>query len=118
MKNYLSLKVQMVFVALAGLQLIFIPNVVLGWFGFAPTHEIWIRVLGVVIGILAILYYGILKTSGDMIIMYTVYGRLTASFGIIALAIVLGPQTLALLAIPDMLTAIWTWMELRKAGSF
>ena len=48
-KNYLSLTVQAVYVLLTGLQLIFVPNMLLGMFGFESTAEIWIKVLGIIL---------------------------------------------------------------------
>lgn len=56
-KRYLSLIVQAVYVSITALQLIFVPNILLAMFGFPPTSEIWIKVLGVVLIALATVYY-------------------------------------------------------------
>ena len=48
-KPYVSLYGQMAYVLTAGPLLLLIPNVLLGVFGFAPTSEIWIRVMGMLV---------------------------------------------------------------------
>ena len=65
LQKFNSLTVQTIYVVLTGLQLIFIPNVLLAMFGFEPTTEIWIKVLGLVVLSLAFCYYGIGKTGNN-----------------------------------------------------
>jgi hypothetical protein len=115
MQRFTSLYVQAAYVLLTGLQLIFIPNIILGIFGLEPTTEVWIRILGIIVLTLAILYYGIIKAGNKDVIQSTVYGRLFAATGIIILALLgFSELTLILFAIPDIATAIWTWYELKK----
>ena len=114
MKKFTSLTVQMVYVALTGLQLMFVPNMMLATFGIAPTNEIWIRNLGVIIFILAILYYAIRKTSDMEVVKATIWGRLVAATGIIVLALYSSQPILILFATVDVATAVWTWMELKS----
>jgi hypothetical protein len=114
MKKFNSLTVQMVYVAITGLQLIFVPNFLLGLFGLAPTNEIWIRILGLIVFILAILYRAIIKSNDSLVIMSTIWGRLVAGFGIITLSFVFGQPVLSLFALVDIATATWTWQELKK----
>ncbi len=64
MKNSLSLTVQAIYVLITALQLIFVPNMLLSMFGFEPTSEIWIKVLGIVLLALFIYYYAIIQ-NGD-----------------------------------------------------
>jgi hypothetical protein len=117
MKNtrYLSLTVQAIYAFITALQLIFIPNTLLGMFGFEPTTEIWISVFGVVLLSLAIVYYGIIKHGNDDVVRFTVWSRLLVGAGFAIMALTgFAPLTLILFAGIDVATAIWTWFELKK----
>ncbi len=116
MQKFTSITVQMAYVALTGISLIFMPNTLLGLFGLDPTTEVWIRVLGIIVFTLAILYYGINNFGNKEVVKFTVYGRLFAATGIIILALMgFSKMTLILFAGVDIATAIWTWMELKKS---
>lgn len=113
--RYLSLSVQAIYVLITALQLIFIPNTLLGMFGFEPTTEIWIKVFGVVLLSLTVVYYGIIKYGNDEIVRFTVWSRLLVGVGFILMAVTgVAPMTLILFAGIDVATAIWTWFELKK----
>jgi hypothetical protein len=114
MKKFTSLTVQMVYVAITGLQLIFVPNMMLSTFGIPPTNEIWIKNLGIIVFILAILYYYIRKTTDMEVVKATIWGRLVAAGGIIVLALTSSMPILILFATFDIATAAWTWFELKK----
>ncbi len=113
--NYLSLTVQGIYVLITGLQLIFIPSTLLGMFGFDPPAEIWIKVLGVLVLALAILYYSINTSGNKEVVMSTVWFRIFVAAGFLLL--VVSGQTkssLLLFAGVDVATAVWTWIELKK----
>lgn len=113
--RYLSLTVQGIYVLLTGLQLIFVPNMLIGMFGFEEASEIWIKVLGVIVLALSIFYYAINKYGGAEIVSATVWARLLIGAGFILL--VASGQTkpaLILFAGVDIATAVWTWFELKK----
>jgi type IV secretory pathway TrbL component len=115
--RHLSLVVQSVYVVLTGLQLIFVPNLLLGMFGFNETSEIWIKVLGIVILPLAFVYYAINKQGNPDVVRATVWSRLFVGIGFTLLAFSgQAPMNLILFAGIDIATAVWTWMELRKAA--
>jgi hypothetical protein len=114
-KSYVSLTVQAVYVFITALQLIFIPNTLLGMFGFEPTSEIWIKVFGVVLLSLAIVYYGIIKHGNADVVRFTVWSRLLVGAGFTIMSITgIAPLTLILFAGIDVATAIWTWFELKN----
>lgn len=113
MKKHLSLTVQMVYVAITGLQLIFVPNILLGLLGLPTTNEIWIRILGIIVFILAILYRSILNFGTKEVIKATILTRLVAAIGIILLAFWSGMPILIIFASVDVATAIWTWFEMK-----
>ncbi len=113
-KRYTSLIVQAIYVFITALQLIFIPNMLLSMFGFPPTSEIWIKVLGVVLMALSTVYYGIIKFGNDEVVKYTMWGRIIVGIGFVIL--VISGQTLPALILfagIDIATAVWTWFELR-----
>ncbi|WP_394994039.1 hypothetical protein [Emticicia sp.] len=114
-KRYISLTVQVIYVLITALQLIFIPNTLLGMFGFEPTSEIWIKVFGVVLLSLAVVYYGIIEYGNDEVVSFTIWSRLLVGTGFTIMAITdVAPITLILFAGIDVATAIWTWFELKK----
>ncbi len=115
MKKSLSLTVQAIYVLVTALQLIFVPNMLLGMFGFEPTSEIWIKVLGIVLLSLVLVYYGIIQSGDKNILKITVYSRLLVVVGFILLVVSgLAATPLILFAGIDLATAIWTWFELKN----
>jgi hypothetical protein len=114
--RYTSLVVQAIYVIITGLQLIFVPNMMLEMFGFAPTSEIWIKVLGIVILPLSAVYYAISKSGDDNSVKATIFSRGFVGVGFILLALTgVAPMNLILFAGIDLATAIWSWLELKKA---
>ncbi len=114
MKKSLSLTVQAIYVLITALQLIFVPNMLLGMFGFEPTSEIWIKVLGIVLLVLVIYYYAIIQSGDKTLLKFTIYGRLAVVIGFCLLVLAgLAPVQLIMFAGIDLATAIWTWLELK-----
>jgi len=115
MKNFLSLKVQVAFLLITGLQLVFVPNMLLEMFGFETTTEVWVKVLGVVVLALCVLYAGILLHGNEEVIRFSVYARSTAVVGFILLVLTgMAKANLIAFAGIDLVTAIWTWLELGR----
>jgi hypothetical protein len=113
--RHLSLVVQSIYVIITGLQLIFIPNVLLTMFGFEPTSEIWIKVLGIVVLPLAAIYYAISKQGNEESVRATIISRGFVGIGFTLLALSgQAKLNLILFAGIDIATAIWTWFELKK----
>ena len=114
-QRYTSLLVQAIYVILTGLQLIFVPNMLLGMFGFDGTSEIWIKALGIVVLPLSAVYYAISKQGNREVVFSTIISRGFVGVGFILL--VLSGQaksSLILFAGVDIATAVWTWLELKK----
>lgn len=116
MKKSLSLTVQATYASITALQLIFVPNMLLEIFGFEPTSEIWIRILGITLLSFALVYYGIIQSRDENMLRISIYSRLVVVVGFILLvASGLADTPLILFAGIDLATAIWTWFELKKA---
>jgi type IV secretory pathway TrbL component len=113
--RYTSLIVQSVYVLLTGLQLIFVPNMLLNMFGFDATSEIWIKVLGIVVLSLAFIYYAVSKSDNQEVVSATMWARLFVGTGFLLLALTgQAKMNLILFASIDIATAAWTWMELKR----
>jgi hypothetical protein len=113
--RYMSLLVQCGYVVLTGLQLIFVPNMLLNMFDFGETYEVWIKVLGIVVLSLSIIYYTISKSGNREVVQATVWTRLLVGAGFILLALTgQAKMSLILFAGIDIMTAVWTWTELKK----
>jgi hypothetical protein len=110
-----SLVVQSIYVVLTGLQLIFVPNMLLNMFGFDATSEIWIKVLGIVVLSLSIVYFTISKSGNDDVVRATMWSRTLVGLGFILLALTgQAKLSIVLFAGIDIVTAVWTWFELKK----
>jgi hypothetical protein len=116
-KRYTSILGQMVYVIISGLQLLFVPNFLLGMFGIAPTSEIWIRVLGMLVLVLSIYYYAIYKKGDKEIVRATVQGRLLFCAGLVMFVILgMAPPVLIGFAVAETGLALWSLNEIRRKG--
>ncbi|MCU0466998.1 MAG: hypothetical protein MUF58_00220 [Arcicella sp.] len=114
-KRYPSLLGQFFYVVISGLQLLFIPNILLGIFGLEPTSEIWIRVLGLLVLALSFYYYAMYKNGGKEVIRATVQGRLFFCTGLIMFVILgMAKPVLIGFAVAEIGLALWTLSEVRK----
>lgn len=102
--------------ALAG-ALIVAPNVLLGLFGFAATTEVWIRVVGMLVGLLGYYYLRAAAAGFSAFFAWTVPARFTV-LGFFAAFVALGfaPPVLLLFGVIDAAAALWTWLAIRRAG--
>ena len=98
-----------------GVSLFFIPNVILGLFGFEPASEIWVRVLGLLAFCFGIVYVYCARTEQTEFFRVTAYERVVFFLGMIALVVFFrGNPMLILFGCVDLLGAIWTNLALRK----
>jgi hypothetical protein len=100
-----------------GLGLLFIPNLILGLFGYPPTQEIWIRMLGLLTFCAGTLYFYCGLTDQTGFFRISVPERLVFCLGTVTLVLFLQADwRLALVGSVDLLGALWTGMTLRKPG--
>jgi hypothetical protein len=117
--KYKSILFQTIFLAVTALQLIFIPNIFLKTFGFDATSEFWIKILGVVILALSVLYFGIYKSASKQILIWTIAARSTASIGFLLLVLTqTSPANLIIFLVLDLATALWTYFEIRNKNKY
>jgi hypothetical protein len=97
------------------LVLVAIPNTLLGLLRLAPTTEPWIRVLGVVVGVLGGYYVSAARQGLTGFFHATVWGR---GIVLVALAVLVGlglaPPILIGFGLVDAAGALWTWVALRS----
>ena len=100
-----------------GLILLFVPNMLLGPFGFEEAKEVWIRVLGVVVTALGYYYIVAAKSNARAFFNATVYGRtwLFLAF-VILVALQQAKPILILFGAVDLAGAAWTWRA-QKSGA-
>lgn len=98
-----------------GLTLVVVPNMLLSMFGFDPTSEVWIRVLGAVVFTIGIYYTSTAPTNNETFFKATIYSR-SSILVWFALFVLLGWAKPALILFGgiDVLGALWTWSALRK----
>jgi hypothetical protein len=97
-----------------GLGLFFIPNLILGFFGFETT-EVWVRVLGLLAFCTGTLYFHCARTNQIGFFRVTVPERVIFFLGIVALVAFMHlPPMLAAIGSVDLLGAIWTALALRQ----
>jgi len=99
-----------------GLGLFFVPNLILGLFGFETT-EVWVRILGLLAFCTGILYFHCASTNQTGFFRITVPERVIFFLGIAALVVFFElPPLLAAIGSVDLLGALWTGWTLRRGS--
>ena len=114
-KSALSLYVFGIYLVVLGIVVVTIPNVLLGIFGMPQTNEVWIRIVGVLVLVLAFYYTQAARKELTGFIILTVYTR--ATFILFLTAFVLlgfSSPVLILFGVADLLGALWTGTALRS----
>ena len=98
-----------------GAVLIIAPNVLLGLFGVPATNEVWIRVAGMLAGIIGYYYMRASATGFNEFIAWTVPARISVLVFFCAfVALELAPPILILFGAIDTAGAVWTWLAIRR----
>ena len=111
-----SLFVFAVYLSALGIILIAVPNILLSLFGIQPTGEVWIRVVGMLVLILAVYYVRMAKSEVTEFFWISVYVRAAVPIFFTAF-VLLGyvEPVLILFGIVDLAGALWTWCELKTS---
>lgn len=111
----LSMAVFAIYLGFLGVAFIAFPNPVIAIFGFPETQEVWIRILGYVLGALSFYYIMAIREDATHFYRWTVYGRLPI-FPVFSILTFLGitPPVILLFATFDTGCALWTGLALRK----
>ena len=100
-----------------GLVLLFIPNLILSMFGFPPTNDIWIRILGLLSFCAGMLYFYCGLTNQTGFFRISVTERIVFFLGIVGIVLFLpASPMLILIGSVDLFGAIWTALTLRSSS--
>lgn len=117
-KSALSVFVFGVYLFGLGLVLLVAPNFLLGMFGFAPTSEVWIRIVGMLTFLLGFYYTQSARKELLEFLRLTVIARsLVIVFFTAFVLLGYASPPLILFGAVDLLGAIWTGLALRSAKS-
>lgn len=104
-----SIRVFGIYLSLLAAVLILTPNTLFSILRVPETHEVWIRVVGVPLGVLA--YYYLMASGREMIefFRWTVHARIFVLACFLAFVFLgLAPAALMLVGIIDGAAALWT----------
>ena len=101
-----------------GAILVTTPNTLLALFGLPNTSEVWIRVVGMLLLLLAFYYIQTARKELTDFFRWSVYARSSVIIFFIAF-VILGfvSPLLILFGVVDLLGAIWTGLTLRSSKS-
>ncbi|HVR76950.1 MAG TPA: hypothetical protein VMS99_01015 [Acidimicrobiia bacterium] len=108
-----SIQVWSIYVLIVGAGLAVIPNLILSTLGVAQTDEVWIRVLGVVVVVLALYYWDAARHETRNLFVASVLGRLFVVASLLVLWLTGEPWQLLLFAAVEAAGALWTFSALR-----
>lgn len=113
-KAAFTVKASCVYILALGLALVLVPNLVLSILRMAPTGEVWIRVLGVVIVNIGIFFWVAARTESVALFRTSVVVRPLALLWFGAFVLLgLAPTMLLLFGVIEAAGALWTWLALR-----
>ena len=99
---------------LTGITLIFIPNLFLSTLGLPETHEVWIRVVGVLAMVIGFYYHRSAVKNNKEFFKLTVTARTFVFVSFILFVIFkMVPTILILIGLIDFLGAMWTRTALK-----
>jgi hypothetical protein len=103
-----------IYALLIGTAMAIIPNVVLSALGVAETQEVWIRVLGVVVVVLALYYWDGARNEARHLFVASLLGRGFAAAAFILLWLTGGPWQLLIFGGAEVIGLTWTLTALRE----
>jgi hypothetical protein len=117
-KSAKSLFIFGIYSMVLGITLMVVPNLLFGWVGLPATHEVWVRVSGMLLFALGIYYVLAARKGLTDFIGWTVYTRSSVIL-FFAVFVLLGfvKPVLLLLGLIDLVFAIWTALALRSERS-
>lgn len=112
-KAAFSVFVFSVYLFVLGSVLLVVPNVLLSFFRFPETHEVWVRVVGMLVVILGYYYATAARHELTPLLRATVFARFSVLVFFIAFVVIgFAPPVLILFGAIDAAGAIWTGLAL------
>lgn len=104
-----------IYLAILSVTLLAVPNMLLELFHFEPTHEVWIRVVGTLVFVIATMDIFMARANNVLFLTITVYSRFAVLLWfILFVALGFAPAQLILFGLVDAAGAAWTLLALRK----
>jgi len=98
-----------------GAGMIIVPNILLPLFGFEPTTEIWIRVLGLFTFTTGVYYFQSARNEQLAFFKATIFGRIFFFFIVLVFVFTFHQSyILALIGSVDLIGALWTYYSLKQ----
>jgi hypothetical protein len=98
-----------------GAFLLFFPEVLLRLFLFEQPKELWIRIVGLLAGVIGYYYHQAAMNNISAFYRLTITGRVVACIVFLALsALRLAEPQLVIFGIVDLAGAFWTWQALKS----
>jgi hypothetical protein len=105
-----------IYMVVLGITLLVVPNILLALFGLPTTNEVWIRVLGMLLFLLAFYYIQAARNELSAFFRWTVYTRASVIvFFIVFVVLGLAEPVLIPFGGIDLLGAVWTALALRSS---
>ena len=106
------------YMAAFGVVFVFFPNPVITLLGFEKVGDVWIRILGYVLGALAFYYVMAVREEATNFYRWTVYGRTPLLLFYIAFVLFgIAPPILILIGVIESGSGVWTALALRSEKS-
>lgn len=106
------------YLLILGTTLLVVPNLLLSTFGFPPTEEVWIRVIGMLVIVLG--YYYLTAVRNDFVAFFRATAQARAMVIVVFTVFVvagLAKPMLIFFGAVDLAGAIWTAFALRRDGA-
>lgn len=97
-----------------GVLLSLAPGFTFDLVGMDLEGEIWVRVIGVLVLLLATYYYAAAISNARTVVVASLLGRIFAALALVVLWLTGGPWQLSLFALVDVSGAVWTWSALQS----
>jgi hypothetical protein len=113
-KSAFSLRVFSIYMLIVGVVLIADPNWLLALFGVPDTHEVWIRIVGMLMLIIGFIDFMASGNEMRLFFRWSVYARLAVTIFLISFVVLASaPPVILIFGAIDAGGAIWTGFCLR-----
>ena len=114
-KTAFTIKASCCYIMALGLVLVVAPNLLLSVLRMPPASDVWIRVLGVVVINIGIMYWVAARTEAVALFRVSIYVRpmVLLWFGAFVLLGLASPMLL-LFGMVEVAGALWTWLTMRS----
>ncbi len=106
-----------IYLLVLGAVLVTVPNVLLSLFRLPETDEVWVRVVGMLVLILAYYYIVVARNELTQLMRATVVARSSVLLFFLGFVVLAGaPPMLLLFGVVDLAAASWTGLALRSSS--